>query len=119
MRSPIMASHFAIIWLVRSWHKENKQRNKLKCVLTDDLGKLYSKHDLKCVKFIFIITSTEISSCKSLKSWFHLSNSLTLFIIVWVEAGKKTKRQTGLENRMENGTENRLVEDLTVICLSK
>ncbi len=26
---------------------------------------------------------------------------------------------TGLENRMENGTENGLVEDLTVMCLSK
>ncbi len=30
-----------------------------------------------------------------------------------------TIRRTGLENGMENRTENGLVEDLTVICLSK
>ncbi len=28
-----------------------------------------------------------------------------------------TKRKNGMENLMENGTENGLFEDLTVICL--
>ncbi len=30
-----------------------------------------------------------------------------------------TKKRTGLENGMENRTENGCVKDLTVICLSK
>ncbi len=35
---------------------ENKQQNKLKCVLISDGGNFYSQHELKHVKYILIIT---------------------------------------------------------------
>ncbi len=53
--------------------------------------------------------------------WYHKSTVLYTYILLSCGASVAgiTKMWTGLENAMENGTENGLVEDLTVICLSK